>query len=382
LANDGEITGIVACPTPTPTPTPVPTTFTGYISYVSTDNACVGGSFVPFFAYSFDGVGGDLCSATSIYGDIILSDIDAGSEFWISSGTQVRSFTKGLGITGNATPNGACGACPTSTPTPTTTPTATPVPPTATPAPTPTVDPFFYYDAEQYSCGIDGNCVFEDYVTLRNVTELLILNRFRNDPNSGKKFKVTSSVPPGSFDYETAMIGAGTLTCSLLCPQPTATPTPVPPTSTPVPPTPTPVPPTSTPVPPTSTPIPPTSTSVPDPTATPSTVNFSVTNSSLNVLINDITVDGVQVTFISGNSNFPIETSESGTFQTTLTGTRDIIVNYSTNTSGQNITVLDSNGISTCHDVPGNGTGTFTLSGIAINSNGDVFISATDGECS
>ena len=135
LANDGEITGIVACPTPTPTPTPVPTTFTGYISYVSADNACQGGSFVPYFAYSFDGVGGDLCSATSIYGDIILNEIDPGSEFWISSGTQVRSFTKGLGITGNATPNGACGTCPTPTPT------STPIPPTSTPTPTPTDTP-------------------------------------------------------------------------------------------------------------------------------------------------------------------------------------------------------------------------------------------------
>ena len=255
LANDGEITGIVACPTPTPTPTPVPTTFTGYISYVSTDNACAGGSFVPYFAYSFDGVSGDLCSATSIYGDIILNEIDPGSEFWISSGTQVRSFTKGLGITGNATPNGTCGTCPTPTPTSTPipptstpTPTSTPVPPT----PTPTIDPFFYYDAEQYGCGLDGNCVFDGYVTLRNVTEITLLNRFRNDPNSGLKFKVTNSISPGSFDYETAMIGAGTLTCGTLCPQPTATPTP-----------------TDTPVPtPTDTPAP-TSTLIPDPTPTP-----------------------------------------------------------------------------------------------------------------
>ena len=137
---DGKVTAIVGCPTPTPTPTPVPTDFTGYISYVSADNACAGGSFVPFFAYSFQGTGGDLCSATSIYGTIILSEIDPGSEFWISDGTQVRSFTKGLGITGNATPNGACSSCPTPTPTPT--PTLTPTPtPTLTPTPTPTATP-------------------------------------------------------------------------------------------------------------------------------------------------------------------------------------------------------------------------------------------------
>jgi hypothetical protein len=128
-----------ATPTSTPTATPVPTSFTGYVSYVSADNACVGGSFVPYFAYSFDGTGGDLCSATSIYSTIILSEIDANSEFWISSGTQVRSFTK-VGSSGNATPNGACTSCPTATPTPT--PTSTPTPlPTSTPVPDPTSTP-------------------------------------------------------------------------------------------------------------------------------------------------------------------------------------------------------------------------------------------------
>jgi hypothetical protein len=165
---------------------------------------------------------------------------------------------------------------PTVTPEPATeTPTPTPLPPdtlppTDTPTPTPTADPFFYYDAEQYDCGLDGNCVYEGDVTLRNVTEITLLNRFRNDSVSGKKFKVTNSISPGSFDYETAMTGAGTSTCSDLCPQP-ATPTPTPTatsTVTPLPatdtPTPTPLPATATPT-PTVTPLPATAT----PTVTP-----------------------------------------------------------------------------------------------------------------
>jgi hypothetical protein len=251
-ANDGRITAIVACPTPTPTPTPIPTTFTGYISYDSASNACAGGSFVPYFAYSFDGVGGDLCSATSIYGDIILSDIDPGSEFWISSGSQVRSFTKGLGITGNATPNGACGTCPTATPTPT--PTATPLPPTytptptptSTPTPTPTIDPYFYYEADRYECLLDGSCSFVETLIIANDISLVInINRFRLDPTTGYIFIVTDIVS-SQVALLTNMVGLGTTNCSSFCaqpptPTPTATGTPTPtPTNTPEPPTPTP----------------------------------------------------------------------------------------------------------------------------------------------
>jgi hypothetical protein len=79
------------------------------------------------------------------------------------------------------------------------------------------------------------------------------------------KFYVLNSVSPGSFDYETAMTGAGTAVCGSLCPQP-ATPTPTPTATA------TPIPPTNTPTPtPTSTPIPPTDTPTPTPTAEPAT---------------------------------------------------------------------------------------------------------------
>jgi hypothetical protein len=101
----------------------------------------------------------------------------------------------------------------------------------------------------------------------------------------------------------------------------------------------------------------------------------------LDVDINDVTIDGVTPTYVTGD-NFPIDGGAgSGTFQTTLTGTRDIVVYYGSSVSGQNITVVDSDSNSTCHNVPGNGAGTFTVFGAAINSNGDVFITATDGAC-
>jgi hypothetical protein len=80
------------------------------------------------------------------------------------------------------------------------------------------------------------------------------------------------------------MTGAGTLTCSTLCPQP-PTPTPTPSFT----PTPTP---TSTPIPPTFTPTP-TPTSTPTPTPTPTgtpTYNISWTNNSLTTGTNQLEI--------------------------------------------------------------------------------------------
>jgi hypothetical protein len=102
---------------------------------------------------------------------------------------------------------------------------------------------------------------------------------------------------------------------------------------------------------------------------------------SLDIDINDVTIDGITPTYVSGN-NFPIYGGAgSGTFQTTLTGTRDIVIYYGSSISGQNITVIDSDFTSTCHNVPGNGSGTFTVYGAAVNGNGDVMIYGFDGSC-
>jgi hypothetical protein len=118
-------------------------------------------------------------------------------------------------------------------------------------------------------------------------------------------------------------------------------------------------------------------------TACPSAVNVNVNSVfSLDVDINDVTVDGVSVTYVGGQ-NFPIQGGGgSGTFQTTLTGTRTIIVYYGSSIPGQNIVIIDSDSNSTCQNVSGNGSDTFTVFGAAINSNGDVSITATDGLCS
>jgi hypothetical protein len=127
-------------------------------------------------------------------------------------------------------------------------------------------------------------------------------------------------------------------------------------------------------------------TPTPEPTNTPTPTTplggvYFVVNSiySLDVDINDVTVDGVSVTYVSGD-NFPVNGSGGyGTFQTTLTGTRTIVVYYSSSIAGQTLTVTDSDTFTSCTNITGNGSDTFTVNFAQINSNDSVYITAIDG---
>jgi hypothetical protein len=176
-----------------------------------------------------------------------------------------------------------------------------------------------------------------------------------------------------------SFITYGNTSCSCITPTPTPTATALPPTDTPTP-TPTGVPPTDTPTPtPTSTPVPPTNTPTPTPTAVPS-VNVVVNSQfSLDIGISDVTVNSVAVSYVTG-FNFPVDAGEEGTFQTTQTGTQTVIVYYSSSITGQNITLVDSNGGTQCAGT-NTGSNSITFNDVAINSSGDVFITATDGAC-
>jgi hypothetical protein len=117
------------------------------------------------------------------------------------------------------------------------------------------------------------------------------------------------------------------------------------------------------------------------PTPTPPSGVYFVVNSvySLDVDINDVTVDGVSVTYVSGD-NFPVNGNGGyGTFQTTLTGTRTVVVYYSSSTAGQTITVTGSDTFTSCVNVTGNGADTYTVNYVEINSNNSVFITSVDG---
>jgi len=179
---------------------------------------------------------------------------------------------------------------PTVTPTPTSTPTLTPEPPTVTPTPTATVVPTYVFtvylsESSDYAACQGGDTPYGSYYLFQVTSNT-------NNMCTATTFKI-SELP--SLDFGTFWISDGTNSRNLqrsgnpssinatpisgcvVCPAPTATPTPVPPTATP---TPTPIPPTATPTPtpvpatatPTPTPIPPTGTPTPTPvppTATP-----------------------------------------------------------------------------------------------------------------
>jgi uncharacterized delta-60 repeat protein len=127
-----------------------------------------------------------------------------------------------------------------------------------------------------------------------------------------------------------------------------------------------------------------TPTPTPTPTITPTPTNslgaIYITNSSLDISITDVEINGVSVTY-DGGQNFPVDSGDNGFFTTTQLGTYNIVVYYSASISGQHIDVTDSNSTLTCHNVPGNGSGTFTVTSAIINSVVTVNIDVLDGTC-
>jgi hypothetical protein len=61
---------------------------------------------------------------------------------------------------------------------------------------------------------------------------------------------------------------------------------------------------------------------------------------------------------------------------TTCSGTE---VYYGSSIAGQTITLTGSDSATACVNVPGNGSDTFTVNFVEINSNNSVFITAIDG---
>jgi hypothetical protein len=119
------------------------------------------------------------------------------------------------------------------------------------------------------------------------------------------------------------------------------------------------------------------------PSQTPTSASLGaiyISNSSLDISITDVEINGVSVTY-DGGQNFPVDTSDNGFFTTTQLGTYNIVVYYGASISGQHIDVTDSNSTLTCHNVPGNGSGTFTVTSAIINSVITVNIDVLDGTC-
>ena len=93
-----------------------------------------------------------------------------------------------------------------------------------------------------------------------------------------------------------------------------------------------------------------------------------------------MTINGVAVTYVSG-TNFTIDSGDpSGQFTTNQIGSYDIVVNFGSSISGQNIVITDCASAQHCCTTNGSG-GTCTFSGASITNNCTITIAAADGAC-
>jgi hypothetical protein len=92
-----------------------------------------------------------------------------------------------------------------------------------------------------------------------------------------------------------------------------------------------------------------------------------------------MTINGVAVTWIS-SVDFYVNTGDSGNFESSETGTQDVVISYGTHVAGQRITFTDSNNVVTCQTLNGSG-GTFTITGAAITAGTTITVESVDGVC-
>lgn len=167
---------------------------------------------------------------------------------------------------------------------------------------------------------------------------------------------LTTLIPNGWYsngtNYWLVAGGAGTLNSQTVCPGPTTTSTTTTSTSTS------------------------TSTST---TTLPPTVDIYISNTSLDLPIGGMTINGVAVTWISG-VDFYVNDGDAGYFESYETGTQTVVISYAAHTPGQRIIFVDSNSVSTCHDTSG-GASTFTITGAVITDGTQITVTAEDGIC-
>jgi hypothetical protein len=111
-----------------------------------------------------------------------------------------------------------------------------------------------------------------------------------------------------------------------------------------------------------------------------STVAIYITNSSLDVPIGGMTINGVAVTWVS-SVDFYLNAGDNGNFESTQTGTQDVVISYGNHIAGQRITFTDSDNVVTCQTLGGNGGGTFTITGAAITAGTTITVESVDGVC-
>jgi hypothetical protein len=115
-------------------------------------------------------------------------------------------------------------------------------------------------------------------------------------------------------------------------------------------------------------------------TTLPPTADIYISNTSMDLPIGGMTINGVAVTWISGVDFYLNAPTVAGNFESYEIGTYDVVISYGVHTPGQRITFVDSNSVSTCHTT-GGGASTFTITGATITSGTTINVSAEDGIC-
>lgn len=128
----------------------------------------------------------------------------------------------------------------------------------------------------------------------------------------------------------------------------------------------------------------PTTTTTTSTTTTTTTTGYATiygTNGSLDIVISRVSVDGIDV-LVTGGS-FPLTSGNGTTMATNHIGTsQEVLVEYASSTSGQNITLTDSYGVPHCLNANSSGFTTFyTFSSIPVLEGFPLYLTASDGTC-
>ena len=418
---------VTQTPTPTNTETPTPTA-TSVIETPTPTPTCPYGDcyhYVEITVSGFTVIEWGLCPgstsaiiysadtypATFIEGPTIESDCFSGNSYTILTGSTPVSLNYF---------NPCCDELVTPTPTPTNTETPTPtategITPTPTPTeeitptPTPTCpygDCYHYveFTISGYS-EIDwvycpGTSSGQVYSAETYPATFLLGPGLEVDCFSGNSYTVVSGSTPYSLNYFNPCCEelvtptptpsqTSTPQVSPTCtPTESETPTPTPdvtPTCTPTEsetPTPTPdVTPTCTPT-ESETPTPtPSCTPTLTPTSTQTCCQITIlTNSSVDVNITDLTVNGSSATYVSGQA-LPNTPGNGTILCSTIVGVVDIRISVLNSVAAQKITLTDSLGNVQCYDITGTGPSNYDFLGVTLNCTTPITVLAEDGSC-
>ena len=418
---------VTQTPTPTNTETPTPTA-TSVIETPTPTPTCQYGDcyhYVEITVSGFTVIEWGLCPgstsaiiysadtypATFIEGPTIESDCFSGNSYTILTGSTPVSLNYF---------NPCCDELVTPTPTPTNTETPTPtategITPTPTPTeeitptPTPTCpygDCYHYveFTISGYS-EIDwvycpGTSSGQVYSAETYPATFLLGPGLEVDCFSGNSYTVVSGSTPYSLNYFNPCCEelvtptptpsqTSTPQVSPTCtPTESETPTPTPdvtPTCTPTEsetPTPTPdVTPTCTPT-ESETPTPtPSCTPTLTPTSTQTCCQITIlTNSSVDVNITDLTVNGSSATYVSGQA-LPNTPGNGTILCSTIVGVVDIRISVLNSVAAQKITLTDSLGNVQCYDITGTGPSNYDFLGVTLNCTTPITVLAEDGSC-